>query len=66
MKWIYTDCNGGAIHTLFECEADDILAADKVFEMATGLDAKKQPYITVRSPDWAKLPPNSVFRGTAI
>lgn len=55
MKWVYTDCRERMPKTLFECEAEMVLSADKLFEMSTGLEASKQPYITVKSPDWSRV-----------
>jgi hypothetical protein len=55
MKWIYTDYRVSPPVTLFECEADDILTADHLLELMYGIDAKKQPLITVKSPDWWQI-----------
>lgn len=54
MQWIYIDYRGGKHETIFECEAPDVLAADELLEAATGLIARKESWITVKSPDWSK------------
>jgi hypothetical protein len=54
MQWIYTDYRSGKNETIFECDAPDVLAADGLFEAATGLIARKETWITVKSPDWSK------------
>jgi hypothetical protein len=57
MKYIYTNTEA---KTIFECEAEDILAADKQYKSHAGLGSKESipSFVTTWSPDWWK-PRNS-------
>ncbi len=44
-KYIYRDNRTAAHNTVFECVAEDILEADKRYEVATGNKPEKQSYI---------------------
>lgn len=48
-KYIYSDKRKTPPKVVFECEAPNILEADKLYKKATGNDPAQQPYVGCES-----------------